>query len=151
MREKKSIRARAPRASSPTVRYVMQRNTGHETGPEIILRNALRRLGVRFRKDTGPIADLKITADIVFPNQKVCVFIDGCFWHGCPRHFKTPKTHSKWWREKIGDNKKRDTRQGRKLRKLGWVVIRYWEHEIGSRALPKVCSQIKRVVKIRGS
>jgi DNA mismatch endonuclease (patch repair protein) len=58
------------------------------------------------------------------------VFVDGCFWHGCPLHFLSPKTHSSWWEEKIQDNRARDERQQRQLEERGWVVVRLWEHEV---------------------
>ena len=149
MRKKRSIRARAPAASSPTVRHVMQRNTGHETDPERRLRSALHRLGLRFRKDVRPEPNLRISADIVFPRQKICIFVDGCFWHGCPLHFETPKTHSAWWREKILDNKARDARQSNQLRAYGWTVKRYWEHELRASDLTALCSRIERVVRTK--
>jgi DNA mismatch endonuclease (patch repair protein) len=58
------------------------------------------------------------------------VFVDGCFWHGCPLHFLSPKKHSGWWEEKIQDNRERDERQQRQLEERGWVVVRLWEHEV---------------------
>jgi DNA mismatch endonuclease (patch repair protein) len=60
----------------------------------------------------------------------VCVFVDGCFWHGCPIHFHLPKTHNEWWKEKIEDNVHRDLRQTTQIINAGWIVIRFWEHEI---------------------
>jgi len=149
MKEKKSIRARAPKASSPTVRYVMQRNTGRETYPEEVLRSALHKIGLRFRKDVQPEIHLKIKADIVFPKKKICVFIDGCFWHGCPLHFKVPKTNSEWWKEKITDNKNRDYRQSKDLIDCGWTVIRYWEHDVTPNNIDALCLEIERSVKSR--
>jgi len=125
-----SIRSRAPAASSPLIRRVMQANYGGMTKPEVLLRSALHRAGLRFFKDYRPAAGLRCTADVVFPSQRVCVFVDGCFWHGCPRHFKVPKTHSAWWLEKIEDNRRRDRRQAAELRKRGWRVIRVWEHKL---------------------
>ena len=147
MREKKSIRSRAPQASSPKVRRVMQHNTGNETIPEKLLRSAIHKTGLRFRKDLRPEPTLKITADIVFPRQKVCVFVDGCYWHGCPVHFNLPKTNSEWWMEKITDNRNRDARQNSLLTELGWKVIRYWEHDVVVDNLPRLCEEIKCAVK----
>lgn len=147
MREKKSIRARAPKASSSTVHYVMQRIKSRDTGPEKLLRSSLHKKGLRFRVNTYPEPNLKIKADIIFPKQKICIFVDGCFWHGCPSHFKVPKTNSDWWLEKIEDNKMRDLRQSCELQKCGWTVIRYWEHEITLDNLHRVCSEIEQLVK----
>lgn len=145
----KSIRARAPNASSEKVRFVMQRNVGHETGPEKILRGFLHKMGFCFRKDYSPISSLKLTADLVFPKQKVCIFIDGCFWHGCPIHFNTPKTNSGWWFEKIEDNRLRDERQTQELQRRGWLVLRYWEHDITLDNLSSICSEIDITIKSR--
>jgi len=141
-----SIRKRAPKASSERVRFVMQRNVGHETEPEMKLRSALHKLGLRFRKDCNLESKLKIKADIVFPKPQVCVFVDGCFWHGCPLHFKVPKTHSAWWKEKIDDNKRRDLRQTRALKRRGWKVLRLWEHEITEKRLSKISVKIKNLI-----
>lgn len=68
--------------------------------------------------------------DFVFPKQKVAVFVDGCFWHGCPRHLRMPKSNVDYWNQKIGRNMLRDKRVGSELRKAGWKVIRFWEHQL---------------------
>ena len=68
--------------------------------------------------------------DFVFPNLKLAVFVDGCFWHGCPRHFIKPRGNAAFWRKKIAANKARDRLVARTLRKLGWEVLRIWEHEL---------------------
>ena len=125
-----SIRSRAPSASSALVRRVMQANTSRDTRPERLMRSALHRSGLRFRKDVCPIPGVRCKADIVFPRQMVCVFVDGCFWHGCSLHFGTPKTHSAWWAEKIAANVERDARQTERLREHGWRIVRIWEHEL---------------------
>lgn len=137
-----SIRSRAPRASSPKVRRVMQNNTGRETKPEKILRKYLRQSGFRFHSNVKPMSDLNIKADIVFKKQRLCIFIDGCFWHGCPNHFKIPNTNSSWWREKIMDNRMRDMRQTKLLRRNNWKVIRFWEHQI----IPDYLEKIKQTI-----
>lgn len=149
MIEKTSIRSRAPQASSPKVRLVMQRNRGRETAPEKSLASSLRTMGFSFRKDVKPEDHLNIRGDIVFFQEKICIFVDGCFWHGCPFHLKLPKTHSDWWDEKITDNKDRDMRQTRELQSNGWTVLRFWEHDISPTNLPSVCLDIRRFVRIR--
>lgn len=109
----------------------MQANRPQDTKPEILLRSALHRAGLRFRKDVRPLANRKVgRADVVFSRAKVCVFLDGCFWHGCPRHFSVPKCNGAWWREKIADNRVRDRRKTRQLRRAGWRVLRLWEHDL---------------------
>ena len=66
--------------------------------------------------------------DFVFPRLRVAVFVDGCFWHGCPKHATQPKTNAGFWRKKIARNQQRDREVGRVLRRAGWRVIRVWEH-----------------------
>ena len=144
-----SIRTRAPAASSPAVRKVMRANMPRDTCPEVLLRSALHRTGLRFRKDIAPEPSLRCRADIVFPRQKTCVFMDGCFWHGCPKHFRTPATNSEWWDEKIEDNRRRDRRKRRRLRSAGWCVIRVWEHDIRSDSLPGMAARIVSAVRGR--
>jgi len=137
-----SIRTRAPAASSATVRRIMQANTGVETRVERLLRSALHKNGLRFRKDTAPTMDVRCKADVVFVSAKICVFIDGCFWHGCPKHFRAPKANRAWWIEKVCDNQQRDRRQAAELRSQGWTVIRVWEHDVEAR-LSQVATRIQ--------
>ena len=68
--------------------------------------------------------------DFAFPVQKLAIFIDGCFWHGCPRHFQSPVSNAAFWRTKIARNRQRDRDVARRLRAKGWKVIRIWEHEL---------------------
>ena len=139
------IRSRAPAASSPTVRRVMQANLARDTSPEKRLRSQLHRLGLRFRKNASPEPALRCKADIVFPRLRLCVFIDGCFWHGCPIHFQCPKTHASWWREKIQDNVLRDRRKNVALQHRGWRVLRFWEHDVMAN-LDKCVRRIQRML-----
>lgn len=125
------IRSRAPSASSTLVRRVMRANRSFDTSPEKRLRSTLHKIGLRFRRNVRPEADVRCKADIIFPSARVCVFIDGCFWHGCSRHFRTPKKNADWWAEKIDDNRQRDRRQTHALRKRDWTVVRVWEHQLG--------------------
>lgn len=62
--------------------------------------------------------------------RRIAVFIDGCFWHGCPRHYRKPKTNKRYWHPKIENNRRRDRKVSRELRKAGWDVIRIWEHSL---------------------
>lgn len=70
-----------------------------------------------------------MTVDIVFPRQKIGVFVDGCFWHGCPDHATFPRSNTDYWLPKLTENKERDNRQTDRLRAAGWVVFRVWEHD----------------------
>jgi DNA mismatch endonuclease (patch repair protein) len=108
----------------------MQAVPSIDTTVEVALRSRLHQDGLRFRKGTRPEASIRCKADIVFRRARVCIFVDGCFWHGCPRHFHCPKSNAAWWREKIDDNIARDERQTRCLTQCGWTVIRLWEHEV---------------------
>lgn len=142
----KSIRSRAPAATSPVVRRAMLANYGGELRPERTLRSLLCKAGLRFRKDCRPIPDFRCTADIVLRRQRLCVFVDGCFWHGCPQHFSCPKTNAAWWREKIGATSARDKRQTKFLSSNGWRVIRVWEHELmasSSRVVRRILKAVR--------
>ena len=90
------------------------------------LRRALWARGYRYRLRLR----LPGTPDLVFPSGKVAVFVDGCFWHGCPVHYRTPGTNAAFWDAKIRRNQERDRRADRELRATGWVVVRLWSHQI---------------------
>lgn len=97
------------------------------TKPEILLRKALWEAGLRgYRLRKG----LPGRPDMVFPRHKVAVFVDGCFWHGCPRCYKAPENNKAFWRAKLAENRSRDEAVNAKLRQLGWRVVRFWEHEV---------------------
>lgn len=85
--------------------------------------------------------------DFVFPSARVAVFVDGCFWHGCPLHGQIPENNGEFWRKKINGNVIRDCRTTRKLRSLGWHVFRVWEHDINK---PKLNCKIGRIRCILG-
>src|SRR5438876_9345609 len=81
--------------------------------------------------------------DFVFPRLRVAVFVDGCFWHGCPQHRRIPKSKRRWWSEKIERNKARDRVVRRTLRAKGWVVFRIWEHELARRKEARLVQRIE--------
>ena len=83
--------------------------------------------------------------DFVFPNLKTAVFVDGCFWHGCPKHGTQPKTNAAFWRKKIATNKARDRRVNRRLRAKGWTVARVWEHELRRRNEAKLIRRLSNL------
>lgn len=97
------------------------------TRPEELLRKRLWNLGFRYRTDAITPAG---KADLVVASRKIAVFVDGCFWHGCPEHYVCPRTPNPHWARKLIENFARDCRQTEKLRRLGWTVIRVWEHQI---------------------
>jgi DNA mismatch endonuclease (patch repair protein) len=107
----------------------MQSNRSRDTGPEVALRSALHRRGLRFRKHLRPIHGLACTVDVLFPKERLVVFVDGCYWHSCPQHASSPTTNGDWWRAKLAATRERDRRNNRVLREAGWTVLRVWEHE----------------------
>lgn len=118
-----------PAASSAQVRRRMQVTRQKDTPGELALRRELHRRGLRYRVDRAVVPGTRRRPDVVFPRERVAVFLDGCFWHNCPEHGTQPKANSKWWRDKIAANEQRDRDTDRRLREAGWVVIRAWEHE----------------------
>lgn len=106
----------------------MKAQRRRDTKPEIELRSELHRRGLRFHVDRA-LPGSRRRVDIVFPRLEIAVFVDGCFWHGCPEHGTWPKANAAWWREKIRANGHRDEDTDRKLSGEGWTVVRVWEHE----------------------
>lgn len=119
----------ADKFSKKTRSRIMSRIRGKDTKPEITLRSALHKLGYRYSLKYR-FKELNFRPDIVMVSRKTCIFIDGCFWHRCPRCFKAPKSNKRYWNPKIARNVERDREQNRYLRKKGWKVIRIWEHEV---------------------
>jgi DNA mismatch endonuclease (patch repair protein) len=107
----------------------MQANRSSDTGPEVALRSALHARGLRFRKHHRPVAGLRCRADIVFPSERVAVFVQGCFWHGCQAHGVSPRTNAAYWNAKIARNRERDDQNSAALAAAGWRVLQIWEHE----------------------
>jgi DNA mismatch endonuclease (patch repair protein) len=116
-------------ASSDAVRRSMRANRPRDTGPELAVRAALHRQGLRFRKHHRPLAGVRYEADVAFPRERLAIFIDGCFWHGCPIHGSMPSSHAEFWESKLGRNRERDEACDRAFHSAGWTVVRVWEHE----------------------
>jgi DNA mismatch endonuclease (patch repair protein) len=117
-------------ASTEHARMTMRANRSRDTKPELAVRSELHRRGRRFRVAYRPLSDdRRRTVDIAFTRLKVAVHIDGCFWHGCDKHFVSPKTNPDYWQDKIARNQARDLDTDRKLKDAGWAVLRFWEHE----------------------
>jgi DNA mismatch endonuclease (patch repair protein) len=105
----------------------MSRIRGRNTSPERLLRGRLWKLGHRYRLHSRTEVG---SPDIVFVRKRVAVFIDGCFWHGCPEHYVRPRSSSDFWARKLRENVDRDRRQTIELERLGWRVVRVWEHQV---------------------
>ncbi|MEN3273004.1 MAG: mismatch endonuclease, patch repair protein [Actinomycetota bacterium] len=106
----------------------MARQSRRDTKPELALRRAVWKIGLRYRVDIAPIPGRR-RADLVFTRAKVAVYVDGCFWHSCPTHATTPKANRDWWVDKLETNVRRDRDTDDRLAKAGWTVVRVWEHE----------------------
>lgn len=117
-----------PAASSDVIRRRMQNTKRRDTKPELELRSELRRMGLRYRVDYA-IKGSRRKSDIVFRRERVIVYVDGCFWHGCPEHGTVPKQNHEWWVEKIATNRRRDADTDAMLTADGWHVLRVWEHD----------------------
>ncbi|MFB7290722.1 very short patch repair endonuclease [Actinacidiphila glaucinigra] len=118
-----------PLTTTPAVSRRMSRQRSRNTGVEVLLRKELHRVGLRFRVHRRPLPGLRREADVVFGPAKVAVFVDGCYWHGCPQHATWPKTNADFWRNKITRNQERDRDTDAKLAEAGWASVRIWEHE----------------------
>ncbi len=100
-----------------------------DNGPEMAVRRLLHAAGLRYRVGWPVPAQGRRTIDIAFTRARLAVFIDGCFWHGCALHATSPKANAAWWAEKISTNRARDVDVCGQLEELGWIVLRFWEHE----------------------
>lgn len=130
-------------ASSPRVRASMRGNKGRDTGPELALRSAVHALGLRYRVSHRPLEGLRRTADLAFTKARVAVFLDGCFWHGCPDHHSTPATNRDYWAGKVAGNRARDRDTDSRLAAAGWRVVRVWEHEDPASAALRVLGAVR--------
>lgn len=124
---------------------LMSRVGRRDTKPEIELRQALHARGLRFRVDRAVLKDRRRRPDIVFGPARVAVFVDGCFWHGCPEHASWPTANAAFWREKIETNRLRDGDTDERFAAAGWTVVRVWEHE----APEEAANRIQNVVQSR--
>ena len=124
-------RWRQPFASSEAVRQRMSAQRREGTTPEVALRRALHAAGLRYQLHRAPLPALRRKADIVFGPARLAVFVDGCFWHGCPDHGRRRHEVNGWyWPAKIARNRARDEDTNRALAEAGWRALRIWEHEL---------------------
>jgi DNA mismatch endonuclease, patch repair protein len=125
-------------ASNERSRAVMRGNRSRDTKPELAIRSQLHRDGFRFRVNRRPVPEIQRSADIIFPRERVAVFVDGCFWHGCQHHYVAAKANSDYWSKKIEGNVHRDRATNDALNVRGWEVLRIWEHEDPERAARRI-------------
>lgn len=128
----------------------MRANRGRDTGPEMQVRRLVHAAGLRYRVNARPESDLRRTVDMLFRTPRVSVMIDGCFWHGCPEHHQAPKANATFWSNKVERNRARDAETSQKLTERGWLVLRFWEHEVRT-DVHLVVSRIIEAVRARSA
>ncbi|MFE0327945.1 very short patch repair endonuclease [Streptomyces sp. NPDC058960] len=133
-----------PLTTTPAVSRRMSRQRSRNTEVEVLLRRELHRAGLRYRVHRRPLPGVRREADVVFGPARVAVFVDGCYWHGCPEHATWPKTNADFWRTKITRNQERDRDTDRKLIEAGWMPMRVWEHEDPAVAARKIADVVRQ-------
>lgn len=123
----------------------MARVRSKDTDAELLLRRALWSAGLRYRVTARKLPG---TPDITFGSTKLAVFVDGCFWHGCPEHYTKPRANDSFWQEKLRRNRARDERVDAELAALGWLSVRVWEHEVYE-DVGNVVDRVKTLVRQR--
>ena len=93
------------------------------------MRSAVHRRGLRYRVSIRPVPEVRRTADLVFATAHVAVFVDGCYWHGCPEHYVPSLSNQEYWTQKITGNRARDADTNAKLLARDWIPLRVWAHE----------------------
>lgn len=116
----------------------MRSNKSRDTKPELALRRAVHGLGLRYRVGIRPLPGFRRTADLVFTRVKLAVFVDGCFWHGCPDHHTQAKANADYWSDKVRRNRERDAETTEVLGREGWTALRFWEHQDPAESAQKI-------------
>lgn len=125
----------------------MQSNRRVDTTPELRVRSALHRRGLRYRKDmTLRLGETRVRPDVVFTRARVACFIDGCYWHRCPIHGSAPKSNVDYWEPKLDGNVQRDRMHDRVLHDAGWTVVRAWEHEEPEHVADRIVAAVSAAV-----
>lgn len=131
--------------ASDAVRRRMQRQARRDTKPELEIRTRLFALGFRYRVQM-PVPELRRRSiDVAFTRVRLAVFVDGCFWHGCPVHAVPPKNNAAWWNSKIAANRARDAETTSALVSAGWSVMRIWEHESSDDAVERIARALAKL------
>jgi DNA mismatch endonuclease, patch repair protein len=145
----RSSRSGVPAASSSAALARMTATRQRDTAAELELRSELRRLGLRYRLHRAIVPGVRRRPDVVFGPARVAVFVDGCFWHGCPEHGTMAKTNREFWQAKIDANRSRDADTDRRLIEAGWRVVRVWEHEDAGDAALRISEVLRQVKRTR--
>lgn len=135
----------SPEASSAVVRERMSRQRSKDTSQEVELRRRLHARGLRFRVHRRVLTDVRRHHDIVFGPAALAVEAVGCWWHGCPEHYRPPKANTGWWVEKVARNRDRDQDTRERLEAMGWHLEVVWEHE----DLDEAAERIEQLVRSR--
>jgi len=130
-------------ATDAATRTSMLGNRSRDTEPELLVRRALHARGLRFRVDLRPEPGLRTRPDIVFTRRRVAVYIDGCFWHGCPEHATIPRSNTDYWVPKLARNIERDLEATASLTERGWTVLRFWTHEPVTGVVERIEAEVR--------
>jgi DNA mismatch endonuclease (patch repair protein) len=122
-----------------------------DTKPELEVRRALHRRGLRFRVQLKVPGNRRRAIDIAFTRARLAVYVDGCFWHGCPEHHVLPRTNSEWWQWKVDRNRQRDIATDAELTATGWQVLRFWEHTDPEDAADRISTAYEARLRIAAS
>jgi DNA mismatch endonuclease, patch repair protein len=123
----------------------MQRQQTRDTAPELAVRRLLHRAGLRYRVDAPPLPGMRRRADVVFRPSRVALFVDGCFWHGCPEHgSRATHANTGYWAQKAARNQERDRTTDEALAQAGWLAVRVWEHEEPELVAARVAEAVVR-------
>jgi DNA mismatch endonuclease (patch repair protein) len=121
------------------------RQTG--TDAELAIRQEMYRIGLRYRVGYEVLKKPRRVADAAFPGRRIAVFVDGCFWHGCPEHATWPKRNAEFWRQKIEANRQRDADTNARLEAAGWMALRFWSHESPVKAAVMIARAVAKADK----
>lgn len=129
--------------TSPLHSNRLRKQATKNTSPELIIRQLLFRAGLRYRVHYPVPGMPRRTIDIAFPRRRIAVFVDGCFWHGCPEHARSSRTNREYWSPKIEANRARDEETQEYLEREGWAVVRIWEHEDSEESAERVLARVR--------
>ncbi|WP_348630673.1 very short patch repair endonuclease [Rhizobium sp. N4311] len=128
--------------TAPSVRKRMQRTRGKDNSFEQNIRTRLYAIGLRYRVNYSLPNLKRRSCDIAFPRLKIAIFLDGCFWHGCPEHSTIVRKNPEFWLSKINRNRERDVETREVLAQFGWTVLRFWEHQVADDIVDAIVSTV---------